>query len=102
MAENEKAANADSYADWAERHYREEVRSFVSHLHRVADEIEREALNVRQRHVSPQVDDHLVFGDAAARGMQSFQWGIANAGYDGVIRAAIDADLALRVQEPKR
>lgn len=87
----------ETLVEHTEDAYRHEVIRVARHLRSLADEIQRDGLRVQPR-VTSSYDALPSYGDAAHRIIHNLHWGIANANLDGLIRAAADADYALRAQ----
>lgn len=77
--------------------YVRQVRHVADWLRRLADEVERDGLDVRVAPVSR--DPHLDYAYNATRVVHAVTWGLAHTNVDSVVSAAAEVDRYLR--EPK-
>lgn len=79
---------AQAEAQRTQEHYLRQVERVAASLHRVAEDLVREA--------TPRRSTHGAFSDAAANAVHSLQWGVANVPMQSLLSAAFAADGAQR------
>jgi hypothetical protein len=76
--------------DYLEKHFRQRVNHYADALRRLADDIEREAMQLGKQ--PGMLSRPISATDITQRIQHAIEWGLANASFSSVITAAADYD----------
>lgn len=91
--------STDDYQNFTRGEYLGKAASIAAGLRRLADDVERQAREVRDRIANGPAADQSPHSYAASRVQHEVLWGLANLDLPGLTKAAAEADAAAALTE---